>query len=142
MPFCPQGPLLPQRRVVTNKGQEEYHDINTSPSGHPSCKPSSCSNSNSHSNRAMPSLPQVISCFSMKLPCTGDYISVPHISQRDSSQDRICGREGSQVAQIPQKQQVQISGDLFDYVCNIHIEIYSELVVASTKNMVKLRKIS
>ena len=55
--------------------------INTSPAGHPSCKPSSGSNGNSYSNRAMPSLPQVISCFSMKLPCIGDYISVPHIFQ-------------------------------------------------------------
>ena len=64
MPFCPQGPLLPHRRVVTNnKARKEINIFNMSPSGHPSCKSSSCSNGNSHSNRAMPSLPQVICCF-------------------------------------------------------------------------------
>ena len=132
MPFCPQGPLLPHRRVVTNiKARKEINIFNTSPSGHPSCKPSSCSNGNSHSNRAMPSLPQVISCFCYEIimHCRL-YVCAPYFSNDETlPRTGFAGEKG-----VKSHRSHKNSKCKYQVICSIILptyfrKIYRELVV-------------
>ena len=99
-----------------------------SPSGHPSCKPSPCSNGNSHSNRAMPGLSQVISCFSMKLPCIGDYIfGPPHFSNDETlSRTGFAGEKG-----VKSHRSHKNSKCKYQVICSIIYVLYKTCIMGA-----------